>query len=182
MDRTEFSKIVIALSTALPRYAPNFSDKMVLALWHQNLSDYTVDQLRFAASHVMRNMDTFPSLAVIRRIIESQGYDSPDEIGTEIAARIEKAISRFGYCRSGDAMDYLGELGERVVQMMGGWQAVCDVTTNELPSFRKKARDLAQIVFKKQIDGRGEKPPALPNTLKNAVAIASGEKKENENV
>lgn len=44
----------------------------------------------------------------------------------DVIEKIKIAISKFGYMRGAEARAFVGEIGWRIVQGLGGWQRVCE--------------------------------------------------------
>lgn len=101
----------------------------------------------------------------------------PDKAGNEIASRIFKAISLFGYTTPGEAKKYLGDEVWELVIRFGGWSYICqNLGTNRLPNstFFAQIRDTAKSLEPgelqnavKHLTGRGQKQ--IQSSRKNEV-------------
>lgn len=50
----------------------------------------------------------------------------PEEEARLIAGRITESITKFGWCSSSKAREYIGEIGWSVVESWGGWVYICE--------------------------------------------------------
>lgn len=180
--RDEFSKFAFSLAALLPRYAPNFRDREVLDAWYTQLGSHSISELREAFLTATRAFDEFPSVAKLRRVIERGSTSSDDQMGQDIATRIETAIGRFGSYHPREAETYIGHFGWEVVSQLGGWSRVCETTYDQLMSARKQWRELAAIVSQKATIGAVDAVPRLPtrsdHPLRRALDVATGKTSE----
>ena len=76
----------------------------------------------------------------------------PDEdaIAREVASKITKAITKFGWSNSSDAREFIGELGWKVVERKGGWNYICQNHGHILDSttFEAQSRELVKTEIK----------------------------------
>ncbi len=87
---------------------------------------------------------SMPLPAQIREIVDPT--PDPEAEGREAVERIKIAIAKFGWPQAAAARAFIGEIGWRIVEGMGGWMRVCesDITFNPglLAQARKRAEDL----------------------------------------
>lgn len=86
----------------------------------------------------------YPLPSEIREIVNP--ILSTDALAKESSARIQQAISKFGYMQPNLAKEFIGEIGWNVVERFGGWVYICEnhgVDLNPL-TFLAQARDLAK--------------------------------------
>jgi len=172
MDRNDFTKMMLALSIGVKKWAPDFSDVTTINVWYAALKDCDETALRLTCRNVLTTHDEFPSIAQFLRLTTGCVM-SDEEIGQDIAGRIEESISRFGFYNSEQARKSIGELGWKVVEKSGGWEQICEGTTNDmLPSCRKQWRELAAMLHKKFYLQGSNEAPALPqsNSVKELLA------------
>jgi hypothetical protein len=172
MDKREFMELMLGMSLALKKWAPDFTDQATLRAWYQMLGDIEPEKLRMACKKAILTLDEFPSIAKIIRITKGTNL-SDEEIGQDIASRIEGAVSSIGHClyestEEGKArhhkrlLDKVGPIGMEVIRMAGGWNHICGAETDELMSLRKQWRELATVVSKRLHASGENKAPELP--------------------
>lgn len=77
--------------------------------------------------------------------------------GTAIANRIWESISKFGWPNGPSAREHIGEFGWQVVQMRGGWLAVCEESNESQPGHMlAQLRDLAESLIVRKKAGQGD--------------------------
>ncbi len=176
MEKQKFTLIMNQLAHAIRKYAPDFTDKMNLQIWYSPLKDISDSKLEEACNFAIENLDEFPSIAWLIR--KCKGTSRSDkEIGQDIATRIEAAIGKYGYTNPLSAMDHIGPLGWRVVDHCGGWLNICNIEDNsDLPSWRKRWREIGEIVSK-NFHERGEhNPPQLPESQFSAIKFIEAQR------
>jgi len=146
--------------------------KEVLKMRAEDLFDLPLIQTK-DAYHRYRldpknKFDPLPSQ--IREIVQPVVTD--DSLAKDAAARISGAVSKFGHTNPDEARKYIGELGWRVVTMVGGWSHICrelGVNLSENTSYAQW-RDLAKALIEKQRAGTLDLPPALPEPKSEGFA------------
>lgn len=131
--------------------------------------------------------------AVEEAIMERRGNDKMPSIGdlahrcapvvteqdnaVEAAGRILSAISKFGYARSADAHDWIGEVGWRVVEVNGGWTTLCQtVREKDVPTWKAQLREQCASAIRRHKAGVLELPPCfdeLPH-IKQIASLVGG--------
>ena len=175
MTREEMAGLLTALKLAVPRWAPPEINHELAGIYLGALQDFDGITIAKAISRAMQNLTEWPPPAKLKRMC--QGTDQDDtEIGSEVASRIEGAISTCGHTGWDRAKEKIGEIGVRVVDVCGGWQEICNVSYDQLPSARKNWRDLATQLSRKLYNDNRVEAPALPksNQLQDALRIAQG--------
>lgn len=81
------------------------------------------------------------------------GVKMPDPIsgrdeGINATASILAAVSKFGLYQPFMAKDHLGPKLWRVVEMAGGWQIICGIEIDQLPTWKAQLRELAESISK----------------------------------
>lgn len=83
--------------------------------------------------------------AQIRELV----FPEPDQdsVAREISSRITQSITKFGWCNSAAAKDYIGEIGWEVVNRKGGWANICQNhgITIDPTVFEAQTRELAKV-------------------------------------
>lgn len=81
------------------------------------------------------------------------GVKMPDPIsgrdeGINATASILDAVSKFGLYQPILAKNHLGPKLWRVVEMAGGWQLICGIQIDQLPTWKAQLRELAETIGK----------------------------------
>jgi len=136
----------------------------VVNMMAEDLNDLPFEDVSSAFLSYRRNAKnkSFPLPAQIREIINP-------EVGSrakanEVASRIRKGISDFGWCNGEKAREYIGELGWKVVIRSGGWQYLCENHGLELNplTYQAQARDLVESTIEMAGIGFVDEPIGLP--------------------
>lgn len=145
-------RILETTRQVLPLRAPKTEDLdfKLASIWSQALSSYSDEIVKKAFALAIKTMEHFPVIKDIIGICDGRHQSSEDD-GRELAARIEGAITKFGSYNFKDAKEYLGPIAWEVVTLNGGWQEVCNVTYDNIPSALKKWRELGTLLSKKYI-------------------------------
>lgn len=98
-----------------------------------------------------------------------------EEIARDAVQRVRYAIERFGGYRWPDAKLYIGEIGQHVVNMMGGWDTLCNTPSyKELDFALVQAREYVKGYVKKNRSGNENKPIELPEIKnRNLISLVS---------
>lgn len=117
-------------------------------------------------------------------VIEKMGKGevSDETKAIDVAGRIVEAVHNIGYARWPDAAELIGEIGQYVVRLGGGWEAICeDVNQDNLTAMRAQWRDQALAAIRKQRNGELDLAPRFEEIggsenpfLKKAIEAASG--------
>lgn len=163
-----------ALQALAANYGKAF-DPNLLKLWLQLLEPYSVQAVNNAVLQVIQSyaFKTMPPFAELKKYLD--GGDTAEQM---LATRAEaewslllRNISRYGWQSIPDDMH---PTTEHVVRSMGGWQAVCSWTENDLHWRHKEFLELWQ-----QYDGKadlmGEGALALEALHAERLAIATGQ-------
>lgn len=177
MEKRKFAALMSQLALGIPKYAPNFIDRLTLQTWYEDLGDIPDDRLEEACQFARRNLNEFPSIAWLIR--KCKGTVRSDlEIGQDIAARIEMAIGAHGYTNAKEALHHIGEIGQEVVRMCGGWVNICNIENmEELSSHRKRWRELGSLVSKNFHEQGHNAAPKLPYAAFSAIAFIESVKR-----
>lgn len=152
---TKYSKIQ-------PYCAPDFSDSFVIEFWFSQLGDFGIDELGTA----MQKLCTKPKFPCVEDIKKECGIldeVSDDAIGREMAERIWTAIGKYGARNWEPAMDYLGELGQKVIGGTSGWVMICDTASYaNAGMFKAQWRESTKGHLEMARKGHSDEPPKLP--------------------
>lgn len=162
ISHERFAKAMVFYASSMPRWAPDFRNDAVITLWYSFFGEFTEHQIAGAFRKIAATDDGFPSIAKLKRVIETGMNLDESQVAEDVAGRIEAAIGRFGSTRDTDRVqEYIGEVGWVVVSQVGGWLRVCEVTYDQLPSARRQWRELAAVVARKAQMGCVDTPPSL---------------------
>ena len=138
--RAEIMKLVAALG--------EYYDK---ALTPTQIAAYTEDLLCLEPEELAQAIviyrndprhDRFP-LPVKLKSMVGQALN-PDDEAVLVAGRILNAIARIGPYQSAKAREAIGEVGWQVVECEGGWESICEVQTDDIPTRKAQWRNLAK--------------------------------------
>ncbi len=143
MNSDQMMGLLKVTKEVLSQWAPPEITRTLVNVYLNVLAEHSDDEIQKAFGIAVKTLTEWPPPAMINRICN--GSTKTDrEIGEEIAARIEAAISTWGYTQPEGARMAIGSIGWEVVKLCGGWWQVCDIDSYSLlPSLRKKWRDLA---------------------------------------
>lgn len=144
MNAEEKREIRRQIGIASTYYRANINSDTI-ELYMKILEKYSFKQIMFAITTYAQNPKSrFMFLAAdLIEIIDPQPTD--DSLSREIAAKISSAVTKFGWCNSEEAKNYIGEIGWRVIEKRGGWAHICqNLRTDEIASFDAQNRELAK--------------------------------------
>lgn len=144
-----------------------------LNAYAEDLFDLDLDLVAAAISRIRKTPGNvfFPLPAVIREAVQGSARDE----AIEASNRIVQAMSRFGWNNPEGARNFIGELGWRVVEREGGWQSLCQRTTNEeLPTLKAQWRELAAVTQRRMVSGIDNAAPQLPGQDKKQLTHIAG--------
>ncbi len=113
----------------------------------------------------------FPSPASLNPFINPEITD--EMLSVDTASRVLEAVSKFGWCNSSEAKNYIGDLGWQTVKVFGGWSYVCENLGNniQISTFNAQARELTKSQIQRSKLGIGNQPISLeykdPDALLN---------------
>lgn len=143
-----------------------------LEIWARVLDDVSYEDLSRACMEILKDPSyvRMPLPAQIRA--KALGALSAEELkdqARDVGGRIWESISRFGQWRAEDAEKALGEVAWVVVQRMGGWHSVCQITNSDRTTFMAQCRDLAESCLRSnsrtkltELGSKGFEIPVLP--------------------
>lgn len=173
--RIEFVAFMAKLAKAVPKFAPDVSDKALLEIWFEELGPLDTQALSVIYKHAVLHFKEFPSIKDCLEVVGKAGASSPQDKGREVADRIWTAISKFGGYQPEKAKEFIGDLGWLVVEMSGGWSDVCNVELSDEGIRKAQWRGSAEVYAKK--GGLGEAPTFDKPGLVDRVVqrLAAGE-------
>lgn len=161
-----FAAAMLRYAKFQPYGAPDFSDPIVVEFWYDALSKYSADQLGSAMKQLAKGR-RFPSISDIETACGDLQL-SDDSAARDVVKRIENCIRRFGYIGWDKVKPEIGEFGVHLVQMSGGWEALCDIPSeNDMAIKMAQLREYAKVAWKKDAAGQLDRPPSLPSSQKS---------------
>lgn len=159
MDKEKFISLMRAYAAIQPWRAPDFTKPEVAWYYFQELKKYSWDELKIALDRHIKKSDHFPSLREIH-LVAGNGQIDDSTKSSIIAMNIIAAIRKFGWNNYKEAMAYIGPEGEKVVNLMGGWQHLSDaISDSNLSYMQNTIKDNAASLLRSNYDFT----PALPN-------------------
>lgn len=127
------------------------------------------EKLRNALKSLLRESRRFPTIAEVEAAMGLKGA-TDEELANEASSRIAGAMTKYGSARFNGNYDrqreYIGELGWRVVELLGGWQNLCNSIddNDQLPTFKAQWRGLAmsQASAARRGQANSQVGPSLP--------------------
>lgn len=114
-----------------------------LTFYANALMDYDLPKIMKAIAKVSKANKFFPQLVEI--IEATRGPEVPtDELANQIAGDIMDAIPKFGRYQEQEAKTSLGASFGVVERFGGGWQYLCSIQNDEVPTIRAQLRELAK--------------------------------------
>jgi hypothetical protein len=161
MDEMKMLRLLEGVKLGGLKYSPPEITKAHAVVYQRGLKDFSDEEIKEACLYVMTNEKEFPSVARIKEICLGQ-TKSVKEVGQDVATLIEKNISSWGSWWPDHAKKSMGDLAWEVVQRCGGWNFVCDISLDQLPSCKKQWREVAESLSKGYITNGHNKPPQIP--------------------
>lgn len=122
-----------------------------LKMFAQELGSLRAEDVAKAMHHFRQEKGRrqMPMPADIKSFLDPKvSDDSEAEI---VAGKIQKAISSFGHTNPGQAKEYIGDLGWRVVDSYGGWYYICANAGSgfKIDTARAQWRNMAKAFMEK---------------------------------
>jgi len=150
-------------------------NEFVINLYFEALNPFGLDKVNKVLMAYMMDLDQYGKMPTIRAIKIKLGVVavSKELQSKEVSAKILSAISKFGYTVSvndtkiDDIKKYVGDIGWKVIDLQGGWNAICESVTNANKStYQAQWRDLALSV----LESKREKPFELPKSSDEKIS------------
>lgn len=154
---------------------PDFKDHDVASFWFEKLKHIPAGRLGEAMGELI-SLQYFPCIDDVRKLCGEQNF-SDEDIAREFVPALVSAIERFGSPNMEDAKKHLGPVRWGMVEMIGGWNSVCDYDYDEIKNLTAQWRELAIIYLKKN---RANKTGGLIeiDRPKNNLTLANSNKIE----
>lgn len=116
--------------------------------------------------------DPFPSVKdLLERIDPASLPMLPEDEARTAASRAISAVAKFGRTNPVQARTFVGELGWKAVETVGGWSTFCAaLTTSNLSVYQSQLTNMALTIFRRTQKGLPEYAPGLPERVGSIVA------------
>lgn len=111
ITRDQFSQFMHKLKLVLPKYAPDITEA-TLEAWFGALSDLSIEGLRHVYVFARDNFDAFPSIKMIRDLVDYGEADLPPDPFSELIA----AVQTRNFTRHPTIVE--------TARQCGGWEAI----------------------------------------------------------
>lgn len=141
------TKIKTTLSLLAEYFQIQITDAQ-LKMYTEDLADIAESDLTAAIETIRKseNIIKFPLPSQIRALI----YGKMEDNAIELSAKIEMALSKYGYTNPDKAKEFIGEVGWEIVKLNGGWQNMCQtIDVDDLPILKAQWRNLAKSLLNK---------------------------------
>lgn len=152
----EIKKLLIGLA----EYFRTTLTPMQLSMYAEDLEDLPLEAIGQAMRQIRRNASErfMPMPSQIRELVSGNARDE----ALEASNRILEAMAKYGYVNPDRAKLFIGELGWRVVEREGGWEALCQRTSSDdLPILKAQWRELAAATLRRGASGIDSRAPSL---------------------
>lgn len=122
-----------------------------IQIYTERLGKEDPDRVFAALAKCLDECKFFPKLAEILIRINPP-IDISGE-ADEMAGEIIGCIPRFGHWRWDEAREHLGIVAWEVVQRIGGWKQLCEITLDQVPTTRAQLRRIAESITRRAIRG-----------------------------
>lgn len=160
MTKAEFGKFAMALKTYYPKESL-FPNNQAIELWYAQLGDLDYRVAEVALNKWVATNKWSPTIADIREgataISEGEAIDWSE--GWE---KVQKAIRKYGYYNSADAMASFDDVTRMTVHQMGGFKVLC-MSENEVAD-----RANFRMIFERMTE-RKKNDSQLPEQLKAVI-------------
>ncbi|MGV8168145.1 MAG: replicative helicase loader/inhibitor [Alkaliphilus sp.] len=122
MTKQETTIILGILKTAYPRFYINLSEEAVketILLWHEMLSDYTLQTVKIATKKLIAEMIYPPTIADVRASLVEITTKKPVLDASEAWGQIKKAIAKYGYYQEKKALERMNDEVREIVMRFG---------------------------------------------------------------
>ena len=159
-DRAEMARILVSLAEIKPgaKITP-----AGLELWFSSMADWTIEEFRDAAAHLMRHEQFFPNPWHFQQLRKQANTRTAGEAWAEALDHVRKGRHHHGVKASPDV--------ERAVAAIGGWRAIGHTPEDELRFVEQRfSKHFAEI--RDAVDVREEVPAlAHDNPVRNLLSF-----------
>lgn len=178
MTQEEFKLLVAGMKSAYT--SPNFlpeGDVYCLKVWYKNLKDISYELAEVAVERHICTSKFPPTIAEIRGAV-SEVQTSETKSWLEGWSLVRRAISRYGYMRPQEALDWIAEqdaLASKIASQLG-WQRLCESESPEAD--RANFRTSYEAILSRELHN-AQLAPSVKKTIADLSSKFVLERKEN---
>jgi hypothetical protein len=138
MDKSETLKLLTLIASSFDNFLPknHETQKMFVEIWHESLEEIPFEAAKLALKEHMKESVYTPKVAdIYQRYMRKQMPDFPDPV--EQFNTVIRAIGKYGYNKSEEAMQSFHPYTRKVVEMNGGFRKFCMAEVDNEMSDRK---------------------------------------------
>lgn len=156
---------IVKLMIDMARFYGYELESRQLEMYAQVLKNFPEEIVLDCMGKYMRNPknDRFP--IPIHKVMADYLPKEPDKIdlAREASSRVLQSVGRFGWPNPTEAREFIGELGWRAVERMGGWRTICEGLGTKISqdSFYAQCRDLCKSTLELGAAGISDSPIGL---------------------
>lgn len=177
-EQKEFAGIIYAIAEMTNTVVSDF----MLQLYDEQLSPLGYPKVNAALKRVFADAGARKGFPTVNDIKKEMGASelNPDDEANLIAGNIVGAIRRIGSYNHEGAREAIGEIGWKVVNMLGGWAPLCErVHDDDLPTYTAQFRQMAKAMLNNQkreeyLLGSGERTHPLVLKLVEEMPRVNG--------
>lgn len=175
-EQLAYLKKTITITSAY--YGRQLPDPAVV-MYAEDMEDLPFEKVMEAIKVYRRNPANRQMFlpAHIREIVFPTGR--PEDFAREAANRVVAAVAKFGWIGAHEARAWVGELGWRAVERLGGWMQLCEhLGTPAMPltTVQAQVRDACLATLRLGEIGIYDQPVALPEAKSTVEELqAAGE-------
>lgn len=173
-DQKKIQQIKLMLNGLAEYYGVTLTPSQ-LAMYSEDLFILKIEELCNAIKYVRSSEQFFPKPGVILKFVRGD----LNEAAVEIANKILEALSTYGWNNPEKAKSFLGPYAWKIIQSNGGWENMCQNTTNEnIPMLRAQWREHAKSIISQVKSGRISVAQLENNKTKQLASLAESEDNE----
>lgn len=126
MDKQQTIQLLTLIASNYDNFMPKDSDKkkILVDIWTETLEDIEFEEAKTALKAHMKESVYIPKIAdIYQRVMNKKIPDIPDPVAE--FNTVLRAIGKFGYNRTEEAMNSFNPITRKVVEMLGGFRKFC---------------------------------------------------------
>lgn len=165
INQEKIKQIKLILTGLAEYYGVNLSVQQ-LNMYSEDLYDLDLNDILKAVKIIRTSSEFFPKPSTIIQSVKGKSIDNAIDVSNLIVL----AMSKYGWTNPDKAKIFMGELAWEVVEREGGWQRVCETSSDDqLPILKAQWRELARVLLNKNSLGKLNERPSLNNKEPNKL-------------